>query len=109
MKTVDKGRRASSRKMPNGGSLDSMSFLVSRAYYNYAGLLERKLSELELDRYLAAGMGHVLFVLFEADGCIIKDLVERVRLSPSTLTGTLERMKGARLIETHRDPADGRA
>jgi len=43
------------------------------------------------------------------DQCIIKDLVERVRVSPSTLTGTLNRMKRAGVIITRRDSGDGRA
>jgi DNA-binding MarR family transcriptional regulator len=89
--------------------VDSIAFLIGRAYYNYAGLLDRKLAELGLDQYLAVGSGPVLFALFEDDGCIIKDLVRRVRISPSTLTGTLERLKRSGVIQTRRDAADGRA
>jgi DNA-binding MarR family transcriptional regulator len=83
--------------------------MIGRAYYNYAGLLERKMAELGLDQYLPVGAGPVLFALFEVDDCIIKDLVRRIRISPSTLTGTLERLKGSGVIETRRDAVDGRA
>jgi MarR family transcriptional regulator, organic hydroperoxide resistance regulator len=93
----------------SGAKSDSIAFLIGRAYYNYAGLLERKLAELGLDQYLAVGSGPVLFALFEVDDCIIKDLVRRVRISPSTLTGTLERLKRSGIIETRRDAVDGRA
>ncbi len=89
--------------------LDSVAFLIGRAYYNYSTLLNRRLAELQLDRYLAVGAGQVLFALLERDNCIIKDLVQRVRVSPSTLTGTLNRMKRVGLIQTGRDSGDGRA
>lgn len=54
-------------------------------------------------------MGHILFVLFEQDDCIIKQIAQRVELSPSTLTGMLKRMERAGIIETSPDENDGRA
>lgn len=89
--------------------LDYLNFYIGRVYYNYIGMLERMLGELQLDEYIAPGMGSILFALFEQDNCIIRDLSIRVRLSPSTLTAMLGRMKRAGLIERHRDEKDGRA
>ncbi len=89
--------------------LNEISFLIGRAYHNYIGVLERELRVGGLSRFRAAGIGNVLFALFERDACIIKDLSERVQLSPSTLTETLRRMVKAGLVEQHRDSADGRA
>jgi DNA-binding MarR family transcriptional regulator len=54
-------------------------------------------------------MGHILFALFEQDDCIIKQIGQRVELSPSTLTGMLRRMEQAGIVETRRDESDGRA
>jgi len=84
-------------------------FLIGRVYHNYIGVLERELTVGGLGSFRAAGIGNVLFALFERDACIIKDLSERVQLTPSTLTETLRRMAKAGLIERHRDSTDGRA
>lgn len=89
--------------------LAAISFCLGRAYYNYVGLLERTLRATGLDRHLRPGMGQILFALFEQDDCIIKQIAERVELSPSTLTGMLQRMERAGIIETRRDESDGRA
>lgn len=91
------------------GGLDAVCFALSRAYYNYLGLLERVLAELRLDRHLRPGMGHILFALFEKDGLVIKDLVARAQLSYSTLSGLLSRMEKAKLVICRRDAKDGRA
>lgn len=90
-------------------ALDSISFFIGRAYYNYVGLLERGLAESGLDKHVSPGMGHVLFALFDEDGRIIKDLAAQVKLSYSTMTGLLARMERAGLIECRKDPDDGRA
>jgi DNA-binding MarR family transcriptional regulator len=90
-------------------ALDSLSFYVGRAYYNYVGCLERSLAECGLDKHISPGMGHVLFALFEKDDRIIKDLAKQVKLSYSTMTGLLTRMERAGLIACRKDPEDGRA
>ncbi|KAF0240681.1 MAG: MarR transcriptional [Planctomycetota bacterium] len=93
---------------PPDPRLNELSFWLGRAYYNYVGLLERVLEDLGLDDRLRPGMGHALFALFERDDRSIKDLVARTALSPSTLTGMLDRMERHGVVERHADPADGR-
>lgn len=87
----------------------SVSFWIGRVYYNYVGLLERTLAARGLDSHVRPGMGHILFALFERDGCIIRDIKERTQLSPSTLTAMLGRMERAGLLTLGRDGSDGRA
>jgi MarR family transcriptional regulator, organic hydroperoxide resistance regulator len=89
--------------------LDEICFYLGRAYYNYVGVLEGLLRELKLDRLLPPGTGHVMAALYEQDDRIIKQLVECTLLSPSTLTGILNKMKKARVIARRRDRVDGRA
>ena len=96
-------------KKRSKNDLNEIPFLIGRVYHNYISVLERELQAGGLGHFRAAGIGNVLFALFERDACIIKDLSERVQLSPSTLTETLRRMKKAGLIEQHRDGVDGRA
>ncbi len=88
--------------------LEDYSFLISRVYYNYIGMLERTIAEMGLDEVLA-GNGNVLFALYERDGRIIKELAQRVSMSQSSLTKTLQRMERAGIVERRRDSADGRA
>ena len=89
--------------------LKSLSFYLGRAYYGYIGLVERTLQLTRLDGHLRPGMAHILLVLFERDNCIIKEIAKRVELSPSTLTGMLNRMEEAGLIRRHSDSDDRRA
>ena len=79
-------------------NLNETHFLVGRVYHNYISVLEEELAAGGLGRYRTAGVGNVLFALFERDDCIIKDLAQRVQLKPSTLTESLQRMKRAGLV-----------
>jgi DNA-binding MarR family transcriptional regulator len=90
-------------------ALDQLWSYIGRAYYNYKLLLERTLRELELDGTVSPGMGHILFTLFEREGCIIREIAEKTRLSFPTITVVLQRMKKAGLVELRPDPDDGRA
>jgi DNA-binding MarR family transcriptional regulator len=89
--------------------LEELSFWIGRAYYNYKLLLERTLRGLGLDRHVSPGMGHILFTLFEEDGCILRDIAAKTRLSSPTITVMLRRMEKAGLVEMRRDEQDGRA
>lgn len=90
-------------------ALDELWSHIGRAYHNYKLLLERTLRRFGLERHVRAGMGHVLFTLFEKDDCIIRDITEATELSFPTITVTLQKMKKAGLVELRRDPNDGRA
>jgi DNA-binding MarR family transcriptional regulator len=90
-------------------ALDELFFHLGRAYFNYKLLLERTLRELGLDRLVSPGMGHLLFSLFEKDDVIIRELVERTRLSFPTITMMLRKMEKAGLVASRRDPEDGRS
>jgi len=89
--------------------LERLSFSIGRVYYNYKLLLERTLRGLGLDRHVSAGMGHILFALFEEDDCIIREIARKTQLSFPTVTVMLRRMEGEGLVELRRDPDDGRA
>jgi DNA-binding MarR family transcriptional regulator len=90
-------------------ALDHICFAISRAYYNHLGILEHVRAETELGKHVHPGMGHILFALFAEDNLAIKDLVDRVELSYSALSGMVSRMKRAKLIACRRDAADGRS
>lgn len=91
------------------GDLEQVCFFLGRAYYTYIGLLDRLLAEMGLDEHLRPGMGNVLFALFERDDQTISEIADRLRVSKSTMTGTVRRIKQAGLITTRRDRNDGRA
>jgi DNA-binding MarR family transcriptional regulator len=101
-------RRARVRRAETADPLDQLIWYLGRAYYTYVGLLEQVLAESGLDRHVRPGMGHVLFTLFEQDERSIKDIAARSQLACSTLTGLLDRMQSAGLIERRRDREDGR-
>ena len=89
--------------------MNELVFAVSRAYFAYAGRLEIVLTELKLDKHVQPGMGHVLFALFEEDDVIIKNLVSRTRLAPSSLGRLLVQMESRGLITRRKCDEDGRA
>lgn len=90
-------------------ALDHVCFAIGRAYYAYLGMLEGVLREAELGKYVRPGTGHILFALFERDNRTIKDLVDRARLSYSTLSGRVSQLRRAKLVTCRRDAADGRS
>src|SRR6516162_5985987 len=112
MPTLAKARKANgrvpARRADAADPLDQLIWYLGRAYYTYVGLLEQVLAETGLDRHVRPGLGHVLFTLFEQDERSIKDIAARSQLACSTLTGLLDRMESAGLIERRRDREDGR-
>ncbi len=103
------GKPARPRRLAgDSGSLDQLIWHLGRAYYGYVGVLERILAEEGLEKHIRPGMGHILFTLFEQDDLSIKEIAARSQLACSTLTGLLERMAKAGLIERRRDEQDGR-
>jgi DNA-binding MarR family transcriptional regulator len=89
--------------------LEGVSFYLGRAYYRYIALVDSVLREVGVADRVRPGMGHVLFALFEKDDRVIKEIVERADVSPSTLTGILRQMEKHGLIERRADDEDGRA
>jgi DNA-binding MarR family transcriptional regulator len=96
------------RRRTANNPLDEVIWDIGRTYYAYIGLLEKVLAATGLNRHLRPGMGPILFALFEQDGRSIKEIAERVQLAAPTLTGLLDRMEQAGLLERRRDEADGR-
>jgi DNA-binding MarR family transcriptional regulator len=86
-----------------------VSFLILRAFYNLRGMLDRMLVEHGLDEWVQAGMGPILYALYEQDDCTIREIGERVLLAPSTLTNTLKRMEKNGLVSMAKDENDRRA
>jgi len=99
---------ASPRWLAAQPALDHVCFAIGRAYYAYLGMLEGVLKEAGLSKHVRPGMGHILFALFEQDDRTIKELVDRVGLSYSTLSGLVSRMKRGGVIRCRGDSADGR-
>lgn len=100
---------ASARRAAQVTTLDDLPLYLPRLFYAFLGVVERKLVETKLFRYLQPGMGHVLLRLYEGDDCIIKDIARDTRIANGTLTGLLKRMEKSGLIECRRCLEDGRA
>jgi DNA-binding MarR family transcriptional regulator len=94
---------------PVSDGLEGVSFYLGRAYYRYVALVDSALREVGVADRVRPGMGHVLFALFEKDDRVIKEIVERADVSPSTLTGIIRQMVRHGLIERRTDEEDGRA
>lgn len=58
---------------------------------------------------LTAAHSGVLFFLGQRDGALIGEAAEALDLAPSAMTGLIDRMTRAGLVERRPDPADGRA
>jgi DNA-binding MarR family transcriptional regulator len=111
MAQLSQGKKKSAKKAarPASDGLEGVSFYLGRAYYRYIALVDVALREVGVADRVRPGMGHVLFALFEKDDRIIKEIVERADVSPSTLTGILRLMEKSGLIRCRADEADGRA
>lgn len=58
---------------------------------------------------LTAAQSGALFVLGRKDGTLIGEAAEALDLAPSAMTGLIDRMVRADLVERRADPRDGRA
>lgn len=56
-----------------------------------------------------AAQSGVLFFLGEQDGALIGETADALDLAPSAMTGLIDRMTRAELVERRADPKDGRA
>ena len=58
---------------------------------------------------LTAAQAGVLFYLGRDDGALIGEVAEALDAAPSAMTGLIDRMERAGLVERRADPTDGRA
>lgn len=58
---------------------------------------------------LTAAQSGVLFYLGDRDGVLIGEAADALDLAPSAMTGLVDRMTRAELVERRADPNDGRA
>lgn len=58
---------------------------------------------------LTAAQSGVLFYLGDQDGVLIGEAADALDLAPSAMTGLIDRMTRAGLVERRADPKDGRA
>lgn len=107
--TKDQAKNAVTSAVVVSDGLEGVSFYLGRAYYRYIALVERALQEADVADRVRPGMGHVLFALFEKDDRLIKEIVARTDVSPSTLTGILKQMEKNGLVKCRTDENDGRA
>lgn len=89
--------------------LDDLPALLSRTYIHFQAMVERTLTDLELEDVLRPGMAPVLFALYERDDCIIKDLAERTKRSAAALNSLLGRLEKAGIVVLRSCENDGRA
>lgn len=90
--------------------MDDIGFHLGRAYYSYITTLEMIIRKHDLDaHHVKPGMGNILFALFERDDQTISQIAGRLKLSKSTMTGMIARIRAAGLITARTDPRDRRA
>ena len=83
---------------------DCVSFLLGKAYQQISAAAKRRLGPHGVTPVQYA----VLSVLAERDGQSGAALGERLRLDSATITGVLDRLAAAQLIERQADPVDRR-
>ncbi|PXA82757.1 MarR family transcriptional regulator [Caulobacter sp. D4A] len=82
-------------------------FLLASGHRRVQRWIEAKLAA---DRHgLTSAQSGVLFYLGGADGALIGEAAEALDLAPSAMTGLVDRMTRAGLVERRPDPKDGRA
>lgn len=84
--------------------LKNMGYLLARTSRAHHNLASRTFPQLGLHR----GQVPVLLELTETDGITQSELVERLEVTPATLTNLLNRMEESGFILRQRDPADTR-
>lgn len=85
-----------------------IGFLLSRASWAMASYTNKQLRQRDLGE-VSMGFLCVLMALWSADGVSISELGEIVKLEKSTMTGLIDRMEKAGLIERRSHPSDRRA
>ena len=93
-----------SRSVFNDLAPDLASLAIS-----FRAFSEKCLADAGLDRQIRMGMASVYFALLEDDDCIIKGLVDRLGIPNGTMSGLLDRLEKAGVIDRRRCSEDGRA
>ncbi len=82
-------------------------FLISRIHQLQARAFERLLREANVDAFNGP-QGRILYVLWENEPLTISDIARLTSLANTTLTGMLDRMESAGLLERVRNPYNRR-
>ena len=82
-------------------------FLLAAGHRRVQRWIEAKLAN--EGNGLTSAQSGVLFYLGSADGALIGEAAEALDLAPSAMTGLVDRMTRAGLVERRPDPKDGRA
>ena len=87
---------------------DCLYYLISRATLVITMALRKALAEAGVEAVKPAYLG-ALMILWREDGLRASVLGRRAGLEPSSVTGLVDRMEGASLVERRPDPSDRRA
>lgn len=90
-------------------ALNELPAFISRLHHAFPSFIDSLGRGGPLAGRMRPGMGSVLMALLEEDDCIVKTLVERLHLRNGTLTGLLDRLEEAGLVQRTPCPDDGRA
>ena len=94
---------------PPESHFTDLPFLIASLSLSFQALIKRLRVEAGLREEVAIGMGSIFFALCENEGCIMKDLAERLDMPKGTLSGLVARMESMGWIERADCPQDGRA
>lgn len=89
--------------------LTDLPFLIVALSLGFQALIKRLRTQAGLREEVAVGMGSIFFALCESEGCIMKDLGDRLRMPKGTVSGLIVRMEQMGLVERRPCPDDGRA
>ena len=83
--------------------------LLSQARLLHGVVLDGLFKAERIDKYVKPGMGPALFALFDGDGLLMKELMERTGMAASSVTEVVRRMEKSGLVKRVPDATDGRA
>jgi len=81
---------------------------VLRTYGEMLGLAEPVRFRLWDSRGLTMTQLRLMFILFQQDGVAVSTLAQRMEVSPSAMTGIIDRLRKSKLIRRRADPRDRR-
>ena len=90
--------------MPEKSAKDTLGYQLAYVCRSHRQKTESLLSELGLH----IGQDMLLMQLWQQDGCMQTELVERLCVQPATITKSLDRMEAAGFVERRPDSEDRR-